>query len=103
MKTALAVKHMALLKNISITSITASAIASAAVRWERIHIRNIIDHLVSAGGVLVPRPSSLSTSIVPSCVSIIAFASSGGAIYPQETAKALRDVPRSALKCTEMS
>ena len=32
LKTALAVKHMALLKNMSITSIT--AMASAAVRWE---------------------------------------------------------------------
>ena len=57
LKTALAVKHMALLKNMSITSITATAIASAAVRWERIHIRNIIDYLVSAGAVLVPRPA----------------------------------------------
>ena len=31
------------------------------------------------------------------------MASSGGAIYPQETAKALRDVPRSAWECTVIS
>ena len=34
LKIELAVKHMALLKNMSITSITATAMASAAVRWE---------------------------------------------------------------------
>ena len=39
LKAALAEKHMALLKNISITSITATAIASAAVRWERIFLK----------------------------------------------------------------
>ena len=39
LKAALAVKHMALLKNMSITSITATAIASAAVRWERIFLK----------------------------------------------------------------
>ena len=31
------------------------------------------------------------------------MASGGGAIYPQETAKALRDVPRSAWECTVIS
>ena len=31
------------------------------------------------------------------------MASGGGVIYPQETAKALRDVPRSAWDCTVMS
>ena len=39
LKTALAVKHMALLKNMSMTSITATVIASAAVRWERIFLK----------------------------------------------------------------
>ena len=39
LKASLAVKHMALLKNMSMTSITATVIASAAVRWERIFIK----------------------------------------------------------------